>query len=108
MSLDNVDHIEFMLKMNQVDHEMISSFLAGKIADLQAIYLYGSAVGEHYSESSDIDIAVKARTGLDNLKRWKLQEELAAMVGREVDLVETHLQDFRDFAAIALKSVNGK
>ena len=58
------------------------------VPDLVAIYQFGSSVqgGEH--AESDLDLALLAQSPLPNLKRWELQEDLAAKFGRDVDLVD--------------------
>jgi predicted nucleotidyltransferase len=53
-----------------------------------AIYQFGSTVQGSEHDTSDLDIAVLARSPLDNLDRWTLQENLAAEIGRNVDLVD--------------------
>jgi predicted nucleotidyltransferase len=64
--------------------EMVQEAVPGVIS----IYLFGSTVqgGEH--DASDLDLAVLAQSPLDNLDRWTLQEDLAAEIGRNVDLVD--------------------
>jgi predicted nucleotidyltransferase len=64
--------------------EMVQEAVPGVIA----IYQFGSTVqgGDH--DASDLDLAVLARSPLDNLDRWTLQEDLAAAIGRDVDLVD--------------------
>ena len=74
--------------MNDINYKNIISFLKGKIDDLQAIYVYGSAVSDVFSEKSDLDVAIKARSVLDKVKRWDYQEDLAILMGRDVDLLD--------------------
>lgn len=56
--------------------------------NLQALYCFGSAAAGVARPDSDVDLAVLAPASLDPLERWSLQEELAALVGRDVDLVD--------------------
>lgn len=37
---------------------------------------------------SDVDVAVLTAIRMDPLERWRLQEDLAALIGRGVDLVD--------------------
>jgi uncharacterized protein len=56
--------------------------------DAAAIYLFGSvAAGEEHA-SSDVDLAFLAARPLDPEARWRLQERIAARLGRSVDLVD--------------------
>ena len=62
--------------------------LRGAIPALQAIYRFGSAGTEHFTEKSDVDIAVLSDTPLDPMLRWKLTQRLAQVLNRDVDLVD--------------------
>jgi predicted nucleotidyltransferase len=53
-----------------------------------AVYVFGSAAREELRQESDVDLAVLARRPLDQIARWHLQEEIAAALGRDVDLVD--------------------
>ncbi len=74
--------------MKQIDPKSIISHLNKSISDLQAVYLYGSFLSDSFSDESDLDIAVKAEHRLDNRKRWRIQEDLAGIYGRDVDLLD--------------------
>ena len=74
--------------MKNIDDNKIVSLLKRRIRDLQAVYLFGSVVGDQFSTHSDLDIAVKAGAMIDPIKRWEIQEELAVLVGRNVDLLD--------------------
>lgn len=54
----------------------------------QAIYLFGSVVTEHFTADSDIDVAVLTSEPMDALLRWKLLQQLAIVLNRDVDLVD--------------------
>lgn len=58
------------------------------VPDLIAIYQFGSTVegGEH--AGSDLDLAILPQSPLPNLDRWELQEDLAAELNRDIDLVD--------------------
>lgn len=55
---------------------------------LQALYCFGSAAAGVARPDSDLDLAVLSAAPLDPLDRWSLQEEIAALLGRDVDLVD--------------------
>ena len=62
--------------------------LRAALPSLQAIYLFGSVVTEHFTNKSDIDVAVMAPEPLDPLFRWELLQQLANELNRDVDLVD--------------------
>jgi len=74
--------------MKQIDPKSLISLLNEKISGLQAVYLYGSFLSDGFSDESDLDIAVKIDNPLDNQKRWRIQEDLASICGRDVDLLD--------------------
>ena len=55
---------------------------------VQAIYRFGSTATGVENAESDIDIAVLAPRALDPLFRFELQERLASVLHRSVDLVD--------------------
>lgn len=61
------------------------------IPDLAVAYLFGSAATGATNEDSDVDIAVWTETRgpvLDSVSRWDLQNNLASIFRRDVDLVD--------------------
>lgn len=60
------------------------------VPDLQAVYVFGSAAAGEARPDSDLDLAVLAAQPLDPLARWTLQEDLAAHLHTDVDLVDLH------------------
>ncbi len=66
----------------------IRELVGDAVPDVIAIYQFGSTVGNEEHADSDLDLAVLAQSPLGNLDRWKLQEDLAVEVGRDVDLVD--------------------
>lgn len=64
--------------------EIVQEAVPGVIA----IYQFGSTVQGNEHADSDLDVAVLAQSALDNLDRWRLQEDLAGELGRDVDLVD--------------------
>lgn len=75
------------------------------IYNVEKMYLFGSVLNTNFNESSDIDVLVKFREielagYFDNYINFK--EKLAALFGREVDLLEE--QTLRN--PILIKSIN--
>ena len=70
------------------EQSTIRKWLQDAVPDLIAVYQFGSTVqgGEH--AESALDLALLARSALPNLDRWTLQEDLAAELGRDVDLID--------------------
>lgn len=58
------------------------------VPDLVAIYVFGSAATGETHAGSDLDLAVLAPRALPSLERFTLQERLASMLRRSVDLVD--------------------
>ncbi|MBC7792662.1 MAG: nucleotidyltransferase domain-containing protein [Clostridia bacterium] len=57
--------------------------------DLVAGYLFGSAARDELRQGSDFDVAIlTAGTALTPVGRWELEEQLAAKINRDVDLVD--------------------
>jgi predicted nucleotidyltransferase len=66
------------------------STLADAIPNLIAVYQFGSTVEDGEHPESDLDLAILAPRPLDNVDRWTIQEEIAAQLRRDVDLVDLH------------------
>lgn len=62
--------------------------LDGAVPGLVAVYAFGSAARGEATPASDLDLAVLAGAPLDPLARFDLQERLAVLAGRDVDLVD--------------------
>jgi predicted nucleotidyltransferase len=58
------------------------------IPDIVAVYRFGSTAQGTASAGSDADIAVLARSPMDPVQRFEIQEALAAQIGRDVDLLD--------------------
>ena len=58
------------------------------LPDVIAVYRFGSTARGDASDSSDVDLAVLTPTPIPPVRRFEVQEELAAIVGRDVDLVD--------------------
>jgi predicted nucleotidyltransferase len=68
--------------------ESLASAVAARVHGMVALYLFGSRARGDGAADSDIDLAVLAQNRLDPIERWKLQEDLAALAHRNVDLVD--------------------
>lgn len=66
----------------------IVAVLQKEIPTLIALYCFGSSVQGYETLESDLDIAYLSDEQFSNIKRWELQEELAALLGRDVDLID--------------------
>lgn len=62
--------------------------LRESLAGLIAVYEFGSTAAGVSRPESDVDLAVLCDAPLEPEHRWALQEEAAAMLGRDVDLVD--------------------
>ncbi|MDP2319039.1 MAG: nucleotidyltransferase domain-containing protein [Acidobacteriota bacterium] len=58
------------------------------IPDVQAIYRFGSTAAGTDGPGSDLDLAVLGPQPLDPVVRFDLQDQLASLVRRPVDLVD--------------------
>jgi len=66
----------------------IAGRLAAALPGLVAVYRFGSTAAGTALAGSDVDLAVLAEAPVDPGHRFDLQEELAAELGRDVDLVD--------------------
>lgn len=62
--------------------------LRQEFPELISIYRFGSFGTEYENPASDLDLAVYAGRPLPVVKLWRLAQELAAEVGRDVDVVD--------------------
>lgn len=69
------------------NYTAIVRLLQQRLPGLTAAYLFGSQASGEASSGSDLDIAVLLPQPLSAAERFELGEELAALVGRDVDLV---------------------
>lgn len=83
----------------------IVDFLREKIKNLFGLYLFGSYATETHTSQSDLDIAFLSSKKISAVERWKIQEELASLIDKDIDLV-----DLKDASVILRAEVveNGK
>ncbi|GLY11861.1 type VII toxin-antitoxin system MntA family adenylyltransferase antitoxin [Bacillus badius] len=67
--------------------KLITDFLVDRVAP-SVIYLFGSRVAGRARSNSDYDIAYLSDKHLSNYERFMLAQELAAILNRDVDLVD--------------------
>ncbi len=68
--------------------EIAVATLCETIPGLLAVYRFGSAGSVYQRDQSDIDLAFLADQPLADTHRWQLAQDLAALLGRDVDLVD--------------------
>jgi predicted nucleotidyltransferase len=66
----------------------LGDIVRARVPDVIAIYAFGSRARGDALEGSDYDLAVLARTPLQPVERWKIQEDVAAVARANVDLVD--------------------
>ncbi len=72
------------------------------LPEVAAVYLFGSRVRGQEGSGSDVDLAVLVPRRMDPPARWSLQEDLAALLHADVDLV-----DLRSSSAVMRAQVIG-
>ena len=75
-----------MISMAVLDK--LVNVLSETFPNIQAVYLFGSAVRHDVHSNSDIDLAVFHKQAVDKLQLWKLAQELAVIAGKDVDLID--------------------
>ena len=73
--------------MSRTEQEAVR-LLQDALPDLVAVYLFGSTSAGNAGPESDVDLAVLARQRLDPSDRFDLQERLASVLRRPVDLAD--------------------
>jgi predicted nucleotidyltransferase len=66
---------------------MLVDAIVAALPDVVAVYLFGSEASGETLPDSDLDIAVLTRAPVGPVQRWDLQERLASLVHRDVDLL---------------------
>jgi len=73
---------------SKINKKIITDYLKSKIQSLQAVIIFGSYASNLENRYSDIDIAFLSSKKVSNIQRWELQEELASILDKDVDLVD--------------------
>lgn len=68
-------------------YKKIIEVLQKGIPDLISVYCFGSSVQGYETLESDLDIAYLSDRQITNIKRWTIQEEIASLLRRDVDLI---------------------
>jgi predicted nucleotidyltransferase len=74
-----------------IPHEQIAEFC--RKWGIRKLSFFGSIVRDDFTDTSDVDVLVEFKDG-EGPRGWDIvrtEAELAQIVGRKVDLVETHL-----------------
>lgn len=79
--------------LSEIQQQEVNAVLLAKIEDLEGVYLFGSGATSDFTSSSDIDLAFKAKSPVDQLVLWDLKNELSNLLGREVDLIDLEPAD---------------
>ena len=74
-----------------MNFEPAITVLRSALPDLAVVYLFGSAASGEMHPESDVDLAFLATAKLDPVARFELQERLAALLHRSVDLVDLRI-----------------
>jgi uncharacterized protein len=68
--------------------QSLGDLVSARVPGLIALYLFGSRARGDGGVDADFDLGLLAQGKLDPVERWKLQEDLAALVHANVDLVD--------------------
>jgi len=74
--------------LNSDTENIIIQFLKNKIPEILGIYLFGSYTSNQMNSDSDIDIGYLTNHNIKSVERWKIQEELATKLNRDIDLID--------------------
>lgn len=77
-----------LLKLNEQIKIQIINFLKTRIQEIQGIYIFGSIADDTATPKSDIDIAFLTNQKISAVEKWEIQEELASLLNKDVDLVD--------------------
>ncbi len=67
--------------------KQVIAVLQKRIPDLISVYCFGSSVQGCETLESDLDIAYLSDRQITNVERWTIQEEIASLLIRDVDLI---------------------
>ncbi len=73
--------------MNKAVIQAVKTFFESQ-DDILLVILYGSQVTDHYTPSSDIDIAIAKKNTITFDEKNRLQLELSVVLKKEIDLLD--------------------
>lgn len=82
---------EGVKNMKEVDREKIKEIIVGILRNEISpwlVILFGSFVKGNFRNDSDIDIAYLSDKEISNIERFKISQEIADKLSREVDIVD--------------------
>lgn len=72
----------------QPNTQQLSEHIIQLLPQAELIYLFGSQSNGQARPGSDYDLAVLLPESLSNVKRWELAQQLADIIGSDVDLID--------------------
>jgi len=75
-------------KQHQLILNKAIQILDEELPELIAVFVFGSFGTEYERIESDLDLAVLTTHSIDIVRLWNLAQEIAKMVGRNVDLID--------------------
>jgi predicted nucleotidyltransferase len=73
--------------MQELNLELIRTWLVSQFPDIIAAYLFGSYASGEALESSDIDIAIVLPRKIPPYDLWNHSQELAILLNQDVDMI---------------------
>ncbi|MDR0733924.1 MAG: nucleotidyltransferase domain-containing protein [Dysgonamonadaceae bacterium] len=92
--------------MKTIDVQQIAQAIRENCPEVAFAYLFGSSQEGTVNDRSDIDIAVYY-TGKDVFARFRIEEQLEKVIGREIPIDIVELQKTRNFV-LAFEALRGK
>lgn len=80
-----------MLSLTYHQKNKIREFLKESIPGIELIYLFVGMTEEENNRDSDIDLAFLSQEKISNVQRFDIQEKLASILNKNVDLVDVKL-----------------
>jgi len=71
-----------------MNYAVVIDLIREAVPDAEAIYLFGSRARADNNPASDVDLAFVARSSIEPVARFDLQERIAAMLHTSVDLID--------------------
>lgn len=72
----------------QPNTQQLSEYIIQLLPQAELIYLFGSQSNGQAKPDSDYDLAVLLPESLSSVKRWELAQQLADLIGSDVDLID--------------------